>query len=852
MGTLEKIAKKLATTSAWPEFRDWMAEYCRDMFDRGAQSEAPPRMAAMNFARELWRRTPDPAHGWRPRSSPALPGRNDPCWCGSGKKYKHCCHEFEQRGDHFPLDSTTLAGMLFIEGPAAWRTPDALRKMPPDMLTAAAHYWSEKRGADAMVKLLEPLFTEPAGLDGRHEQLLDMLFDAALEAGKETYRKRLVERMTSNDVHAELRVAAWGRRAAMLSDREQHAEAWQALQAALRILPQAPQLAHLELTLLHSAGRSEEARLRAPLLAAQARRAGYHDLAEILLELGQHGMSGLPDRIAADMGDDPMVAPVLELLHAPIPQLTASNFLRWHDLKTQSDNTGETDDETGTPPQLQVAAKRPLQTMTRDWQRQFAVPSPRLAGLEIDDASELLDNAAAATERLRSKPELAVSIPVLDGLLLAARAAVTEFGTLGLERCLRNLAFAAGDMVIASLASSPAAQLPWAVLENRPLLRVVAQATSIAVSSNDPADVDRAEHYMRWMLQRNPVDNHGWREPLRHLMLGRGDHASALAILNPYPNDFPPCQHDRALALYLSTAVDEAEAVLRAAHAEYPAFVAALLPDEMDRPKLHSAAGYTVGKADHAWFWRNDVRAIWQRSGALEWLRELRLPKVPKAPKAAKRPKAESRPQPVEPDHGGDAPTVEFMKDDLADASAHAVLAARFADQYPWLLGALNGIAWSPAILMPNQWLSTVLGRAPDVAVDEAMLNALMHVYNQLTMACFNGDAASDFSLPAAFADSDDAAWNTFAAGFVQIAEQLSRGGWRNAGLPVSEKKGAFAPLYQLAALAPVAEDGWRATGETGQPLLELAEQPLHLHGLLQRALQPIWSAAVIARQKRR
>ena len=85
MATLEKIAKKLATAVDWPEFRDWVADNCLDIFDRGGQSEAPPRVAAMNFARELWRRTPDPAHGWRPRTLPALPGRNDPCWCGSGK-----------------------------------------------------------------------------------------------------------------------------------------------------------------------------------------------------------------------------------------------------------------------------------------------------------------------------------------------------------------------------------------------------------------------------------------------------------------------------------------------------------------------------------------------------------------------------------------------------------------------------------------------------------------------------------------------------------------------------------------------------------------------------------------------
>jgi hypothetical protein len=32
-----------------------------------------------------------PAPGLDPRPSPAKPGRNDPCPCGSGKKYKKCC-----------------------------------------------------------------------------------------------------------------------------------------------------------------------------------------------------------------------------------------------------------------------------------------------------------------------------------------------------------------------------------------------------------------------------------------------------------------------------------------------------------------------------------------------------------------------------------------------------------------------------------------------------------------------------------------------------------------------------------------------------------------------------------------
>jgi hypothetical protein len=34
--------------------------------------------------------------GNKPRSVKTVPGRNEPCSCGSGKKYKYCCYEFDQ------------------------------------------------------------------------------------------------------------------------------------------------------------------------------------------------------------------------------------------------------------------------------------------------------------------------------------------------------------------------------------------------------------------------------------------------------------------------------------------------------------------------------------------------------------------------------------------------------------------------------------------------------------------------------------------------------------------------------------------------------------------------------------
>ena len=36
-------------------------------------------------------------------------GRNDPCHCGSGKKYKRCCLEEDQEGERFVREATTAA-----------------------------------------------------------------------------------------------------------------------------------------------------------------------------------------------------------------------------------------------------------------------------------------------------------------------------------------------------------------------------------------------------------------------------------------------------------------------------------------------------------------------------------------------------------------------------------------------------------------------------------------------------------------------------------------------------------------------------------------------------------------------
>jgi len=48
------------------------------------------------MARGLYGITPLPRHGYLRQRLPQ-PGRNEPCSCGSGRKYKHCCEQCDGR-----------------------------------------------------------------------------------------------------------------------------------------------------------------------------------------------------------------------------------------------------------------------------------------------------------------------------------------------------------------------------------------------------------------------------------------------------------------------------------------------------------------------------------------------------------------------------------------------------------------------------------------------------------------------------------------------------------------------------------------------------------------------------------
>lgn len=781
-------------------------------------------------ARALWQALPVPGNRWRPRPLPK-PERNNPCHCGSGRKFKQCCAEFANVPMPEDADNMYMLALAYAE--ASMLGPDKVREVPPEALGVAAQAWNEEQRPERTVTVLAPMFEHCERLDQRHEMAFDALMDALLALGQETVRQALVERVAQcrNPV---LSCAARCRQVSMLADRGEEAAAWALFHETRRLHPHEPQLWHLELTLLHAQGRADEARMRSALLAAQARKAGLHELAEVLVELGQQGLS-----MAVGSGNDGEALDDLEDAHwaklcALVPQSFAAQDCQG--LYRVAPDAGEA----GAPPTLRIAATRKLSDLQRRWSRQFPVTKPMLTSL-LGDAGALLDALPQAIEFLGEHPSAWLSIEVLDDLLLAAADICDAGAPAPVVRGTQRLTSHAVAVLRVLVGAQPA-RLEWADLKARPALRVLAQAIEIARFMHEIA---REEELLDWGLQLNPHDNHGWRMQLAPLLLQTGRFAQVLELLEQYPDDFPAMDHHRALALFALGRRDEAQAVLRRVHANYPQFMRFLLPDVMDAPPPEEGPGLILGGLQEAWQHRAEMRAAWVRSGALEWARGLDLREQPRPRQPAARQPAARKP----------AKTKAAAPSGLMTPGHTQALRKAFPD-YARLHGLVTAVAWSPDLIMATQWLEPVMAlRAvppSNLKALNAEMDSLMRLHNGVIQRLLTTPAQDPAPVEDALelaGGADDSAF-AWAAGFVQGAE-LSRGGWRRAGRPLSADKGVFAALYRLAARAPSTPASWQARSDDDQPMLLGLQAEPSTEETLRLALDDLWGIIAPLRQAR-
>lgn len=839
---------RIAAGEPLASFCTWFVSQMQPVLEADRQAagvtDEHSRRLLLAMARRIWADVPLPGKQWRSQGLP-VPERDGPCHCGSGRSFAQCCAEFADMPSLLAPESAV--GMVVAALPPGQLSVEQLRQLSGDDLADVALMLRDDGAPERVVELLEPLFLEPDGLDARHGPALDILFSAMLELGLEARRERLLLAL-SQCADADLASVARGRHIGMLIDRAEHAQAWDLLREAQRLFPDDPQFAHLELMLLLSERRDQEARARAPLLAARVRQLGFDELAQNLLDLGNKGMAALLDMGSDDELDDEERC-WLELLRAVPRQLDAARCHGLYTLEKLPPLDGQTE------PVLQIQPGKLMQQMATRWRKTFPVATPMLVDLDAD-ADAILDAPRGVLGFLRKRPDAWYSLQVLDDLLIAAREMVDLSPARSLLTAARALSAYALDVCRAVLGDARG-QVVWAMLESRPFLRVIAQAITFARDCGDEAAADA---WMRWSLQLNPNDNHGWRSAVVEFALERGDPGDALAWLDRYPDDVAPAAHQRALAQFMAGDATGAEATLRAAHAETPAMVGALLPDALDAPARGDGPGIAIGSPAHAWDYRATMRPTWVRSGALAWLRGLALPQPP-APSPATPAEPVQAPASVAAGGADGARAAAFAQAPLTQVPLMAAQEQRLRSRFPDLArlhGYLTAIAWSPGLVTPGIWLSPLLqatqtapqgeakAKEPTLESLNALLGDMMQLHNNLAgMVLTHDPQALPDILPA-----DDAA-HAWAAGFVQAAE-LCAAHWRTAGVAVSSDRMPFEALYALAGQAAAQAGGWRATDVGGQPVLVgVAAETPSARDVLARALTPLWRIVAPLRRQR-
>ncbi|MBE0489247.1 MAG: SEC-C domain-containing protein [Halomonas sp.] len=560
---------------------------------------------AQALAPELWSQTPLERLGFATEPL-ARPGRNEPCWCDSGRKTKQCC------------GAVTLPGP--VPGHLMWML--SLREWKGGTLKAAL----ASGRAPAQGLLEAGLIAAETGQRGRAQQILESLFERgdwsklpeqaepAFEILIDLYQERGFHRKREALLDAVLehgplflRGVALERLCLMHLDADDLDSARAAFVRAQQALPDSPTLAYIEAMLLLHEGHEEEAAERARFWFRRLARQGELD----------------PDQLEflADLADNPGATLAEQLLNAeeelagPLASLQALLEVLPTAPRLKVTRTDEG--------RLEYRQSEREQALTEAWLACFPAEAVSESPLGLED-----DPWPAAGEwlaELCAHPEWLDAPAVLQGLTLAL---TTRFGSLPwmapslfvplAERLERWLAQAAAE--------GPGT-LVWEDGDNALLLR-----TGLAlVVGMERGARQRSRQLAERLLALDDHDSLGLRELVLDQLLRDGRDDEALAI------SYPPEGEElgeaalglllgRALALFRLERLDEAAEALEEAY-RHNAHALALLCAEKPRQAPTPGGGGVAepGSRAEAWQYRTLMRDQWRATpGSLarleDWL----------------------------------------------------------------------------------------------------------------------------------------------------------------------------------------------------------------------------------------
>ncbi|WNL40743.1 SEC-C metal-binding domain-containing protein [Halomonas sp. PAMB 3264] len=581
----------------YPDFMTWVRA-------RGAEFFNGDIATAQALAPILWSQAP--LERLEFASEPlATPGRNEPCWCDSGRKYKQCC----QRVD-FPTDIP--AQMMWMLSLKEWKGATlkaALdsRCAPAQALLEAGLIAAESGQTGRAMQILESLFdgSDWSRLPDQAEPAFEILLDIYQERGFTRKRADLLDEVMERGPLF-LRGVALERLCLMHLDNDDLDSARGAFIKAMQALPDSPTLAYIEAMLLLHEGHEEEAKERADFWYRRLSRQGGLD--EEQLEF----LSALADNPGATLADQLLSAE--EDLATPL--ISLQSLLAALPIAPKLDIKPSEDGE-----RLHYTTTAREETLFAAWHEQFQVWVDDDVALGFRD--DPWGNAVEWMSELCAHPEWLDAPQVVQDVTLAL---TSRFGSLPwmAPSLLEPLAVRLSRWLQQARAAGEGS-LCWDDAHNVMLLR-----TGLAlVVGMERGARQHSRELAEELLAIDREDSLGLKELVLDQLLRDDRNQEALTLTEA-------CEKDdgsqvlgllmgRTLAFYRLGEYEAAENALGLAMA-HNRYALELLCAESPKPSHPHADGQVdPGSRAEAWQYRTLMRDQWRTTkGALEWLEQRR------------------------------------------------------------------------------------------------------------------------------------------------------------------------------------------------------------------------------------
>lgn len=645
---VETAVERIIVTEHLTDFLGWFSGivYRRCLLERVPVDAGGAKLLGTHLGRSIWGATPAPHNDFKPVPLP-MPGRNQPCFCGSGQKYKRCC----AGAPKMPVLNPTELWPMVISAlpPKKSKEIVASGQVPVDSLIVAAGDARLEDRPRTAVRFLESVFGKKiAGKDERYDHALNLLCDLYDELGRTRKKLELLDRIRSEVPRSPLRSSAFQRLATIRMDKGDSPGAWDAFREAQRNAPGDPLLGVLEVQLLLAENRSDTARERARFWRKRLMRlndVAYEGLIEFLtgvIEDPHEALAGVLVE-AADGAGQRLLEMVRSINRRPLPRYAlipdsarGPNADPEEAIAKQLRGMGVSDDDIRTmAPKLLEQARdiEPEQTPVDDAQdAHFALEAPKgIQLLEADwraifpgDKPFSIDNfprlpsclwEADVEEQwmgfLERHPEAFDSIDILDDLATAVEVHPMN-DSFGLRESMQQpLILRAVDILRQTIEQADTPDdwiLPWSDVDNRPSLRCLYRAQALA---EERGDIETARAHAEWLIDLNPNDNHGVRTSLMNICLRTGDNEAAIALAARFPDDmFAELAYGRVLALVRIGRKDMAAEAARHAVDVLPNVRSYLIRKRARQLRL-GPHGFALGSKEQAWLYREEMRDLW-------------------------------------------------------------------------------------------------------------------------------------------------------------------------------------------------------------------------------------------------